>query len=65
MCNFKRCIYSITDTIDEGDMRHELFLFCSFHDCLPKDCPAGCTSNPDVPADIKNLKCVEGDDIPF
>ena len=51
MCNFKQCIYAITDHIDEEDTRHEIFLFCSIRDLRPEDCPSDCTQSSVEPSD--------------
>ncbi len=48
MCNnYKNCVYAITDYVEEGI---EILLFCSFHDCLPEDCPKDCNPNQECPA---------------
>jgi len=78
MCNYQKCIYSITEFVGD-DNEHELFLFCSFHDCSPEDVPQDCHPNPDMEEDycpdcnaviypVNDCKCQltrRPDDIPF
>jgi hypothetical protein len=55
MCNYQNCTYAITDLLhEEGGRRCEHFLFCSFHDCLPEDCPPDCT--PDSANSFESLE---------
>ena len=72
MCDYKHCIYSITET----DNHHEIFLFCSFHNCLPENCPQECFMEEEedfcavchhVIYPVNDCKCSRAhlDDIPF
>lgn len=50
MCNhYKNCIYAIDDRVEDNI---EVFLFCSFHECLPEDCPKDCQPNQTNPKDL-------------